>query len=80
MTWFIPGLITSTSTVGAGIVGHITTARGYLLPGDIFPRFCSSSELTMSAITVIWSTDDIRTTERAMTDESTVPSFVVEIG
>jgi hypothetical protein len=80
MICFILGLITSTFTAGVGIVDHITTARGYLLPGEIFHRFYSGTELTKSDISVMLSSDDMSTIERIMMDDSTVPNYVVKDG
>jgi len=77
---FIPGAGISTATVGVGIVGHITTARGYLQPGDITHLLCSGIELNKSDIIVTEITGDMSTIRRIMTDESTVPTIEVKDG
>jgi hypothetical protein len=69
---------TSTFTVVVGIVGHSTTAHGCLLPGDIFLRLYSGSELPESDISVTWSSDDMSTIERTIMGEFIVPNSVVK--
>jgi hypothetical protein len=78
MTCFILGVVTSTFTEGVGIMDHITTDRGYSLPGIYFPQSYSGIELAKFDISVMLSTSDMRTIERIIKDGSTVPNFVVK--
>ena len=80
MTWFIPVLITTTSTVAVGTAGRITTDRGHLLPDETIPRFYSGIESVRSDITVMRSSGDMSTTGHIMTGDSTALNFEVKDG
>ena len=78
MTWCTRDLITSTFTVDAGTVDHITTDRGGLSAGEDIPLSFSGTRSTISGITVTWSSGDMSTIELAMMVDSTVPNFVAK--
>lgn len=80
MTWFIPGLTTSTFTVAAGIVGHFTTARGHLLPDETFPPCYSGIGSVKSDISVMRSSGVMSTIGRIMADDFTALNFEVKDG
>lgn len=81
MTLFMLGVVTSIFTADAGGEGHIITAHGCLLTGEVSHQLYSGTGLAKSDITVTWSLDDLSTTERTMIDdEYTDLNIVVKEG
>jgi hypothetical protein len=70
----------STFTVDAGIIVHITTARGYLPPGVYIPPYCSVIELVKLDISATLSSSDIGKIEHIIKDEFTDLYIVVKDG